>query len=115
MILTSETLEAIEYINKLYHCYDTPDKLIRGMLRDFARNMDDNQVFNILKTETSENIVLMNKEQLEHTLGIMMSDSKVIYDFIKKVYELDHSAISALSRLNGLTGRLDDLYKEVNE
>lgn len=49
MIISNESIEAIEYIMKIYSCYKTTDDVIRAMLRDFARNTDNDVIFDILK------------------------------------------------------------------
>ena len=54
MIISNESIEAIEYIMKIYSCYKTIDDVIRAMLRDFARNTDNDVIFNILKKNTSK-------------------------------------------------------------
>ena len=54
MIISKECIEAINYIAKIYSCFKSPDDVIRGMLRDFARNTGDDVIFNILKTKTDD-------------------------------------------------------------
>ena len=54
MIISNESIEAIEYIMKIYSCYKTTDDVIRAMLRDFARNTDNDVIFDILKKKTSK-------------------------------------------------------------
>ena len=52
MIISNESIEAIEYITKTYSCYKTTDDVIRAMLRDFARNTDNDVIIDMLKTKT---------------------------------------------------------------
>ena len=66
MIISNESIEAIEYIMKIYSCYKTTDDVIRAMLRDFARNTDNDVIFDILKTKTCMiDIVTDPSESLE--------------------------------------------------
>ena len=62
MIISKECIEAINYITKIYPCFKSPDDVIRGMLRDFARNTDNDVIIDILKTK---NIVTDLSESLE--------------------------------------------------
>ena len=66
MIISKECIEAIEYIAKIYSCFKSPDDVIRGMLRDFARNTDNDVIIDILKTKTCMiDIVTDPSESLE--------------------------------------------------
>ena len=65
MIISNESIEAIEYIMKIYSCYKTADDVIRAMLRDFARNTDNDVIFDILKTKTCKKIALVYADKLE--------------------------------------------------
>ena len=53
MIISKECIEAINYIAKIYPCFKSPDDVIRGMLRDFARNTDNDVIIDILKKSES--------------------------------------------------------------
>ena len=65
MIISKECIEAIEYIAKIYSCFKSPDDVIRGMLRDFARNTDNNVIFDILKTKTAKKIALVYADKIQ--------------------------------------------------
>ena len=65
MIISKECIEAIDYIAKIYPCFKSPDDVIRGMLRDFARNTDNDVIFKMLKTKTCEKIATDLSESLE--------------------------------------------------
>ena len=65
MIISKECIEAINYIAKIYSCFKTPDDVIRGMLRDFARNTDNDVIFNILKTKTCKKIAIVYADKLQ--------------------------------------------------
>ena len=65
MIISKECIEAINYIAKIYSCFKSPDDVIRGMLRDFARNTDNDVIIDILKTKNLINIVTDLSESLE--------------------------------------------------
>ena len=60
MIISKECIEAIEYIAKIYPCFKSPDDVIRGMLRDFARNTDNDVIIDILKTKTCNDINIID-------------------------------------------------------
>ena len=53
MIISKECIEAINYIAKIYPCFKSPDDVIRNMLRDFARNTDNDAIIDILKKSES--------------------------------------------------------------
>ena len=65
MIISNESIEAIEYITKTYSCYKTTDDVIRAMLRDFARNTDNDVIIDILKTKTCRKIALVYADKLQ--------------------------------------------------
>ena len=65
MIISNESIEAIEYIMKIYSCYKTTDDVIRAMLRDFARNTDNDVIFDILKKKTCRKIALVYADKLQ--------------------------------------------------
>ena len=60
MIISKECIEAINYIAKIYSCFKSPDDVIRGMLRDFARNTDNDVIIDILKTKTCNDINIID-------------------------------------------------------
>ena len=65
MIISKECIEAINYIAKIYPCFESPDDVIRGMLRDFARNTDNDVIIDILKTKTCKKIALVYADKLQ--------------------------------------------------
>lgn len=65
MIISKECIEAINYIAKIYPCFKSPDDVIRGLLRDFARNTDNDVIFNMLKTKTCRKIALVYADKLQ--------------------------------------------------
>ena len=65
MIISKECIEAINYISKIYSCFKSPDDVIRGMLRDFARNTDNDVIIDILKTKTCKKIALVYADKLQ--------------------------------------------------
>ena len=60
MIISKECIEAINYIAKIYSCFKSPDDVIRGMLRDFARNTDNDVIIDILKNKTCNDINIID-------------------------------------------------------
>ena len=65
MIISKECIEAINYITKIYSCFKSPDDVIRGMLRDFARNTDNDVIIDMLKTKTCKKIALVYADKLQ--------------------------------------------------
>ena len=65
MIISKECIEAIEYIVKIYSCFKSPDDVIRGILRDFARNTDNDAIIDILNTKTCKKIALVYADKLQ--------------------------------------------------
>ena len=65
MIISKECIEAINYIVKIYPCFKSPDDVIRGMLRDFARNTDNDAIIDILNTKTCKKIALVYADKLQ--------------------------------------------------
>ena len=65
MIISKECIEAINYITKIYPCFKSPDDVIRGMLRDFARNTDNDVIIDMLKTKTCKKIALVYADKLQ--------------------------------------------------
>ena len=65
MIISKECIEAINYIAKVYSCFKSPDDVIRALLRDFARNTDNDVIFDIIKTKTCRKIALVYADKLQ--------------------------------------------------
>ena len=65
MIISKECIEAIDYIVKIYSCFKSPDDVIRGLLRDFARNTDNDVIFDMLKTKTAKKIALVYADKIQ--------------------------------------------------
>ena len=65
MIISKECIEAIDYISKIYSCFKSPDDVIRGMLRAFACNTDNDVIIDILKTKTCKKIALVYADKLQ--------------------------------------------------
>ena len=65
MIISKECIEAIEYIAKIYSCFKSTDDVIRGLLRDFARNTDNDVIFDMLKTKTAKKIALVYADKIQ--------------------------------------------------
>ena len=85
MIISNESIEAIEYIMKIYSCYKTTDDVIRAMLRDFARNTDNDVIFNILKKNTSTRLAMIDADRFTK-LNLMLNElSDSIDDLNKKL------------------------------
>ena len=71
MIISKECIEAINYIAKIYPCFKSPDDVIRGMLRDFARNTDNDVIIDILKTKTCKKIALVYADNCDRPIRII--------------------------------------------
>lgn len=85
MIISNESIEAIEYIMKIYSCYKTTDDVIRAMLRDFARNTDNDVIFDILKKNTSKRLAMIDADRFTK-LNLMLNElSDSIDDLNKKL------------------------------
>lgn len=65
MIISKECIEAIDYIAKVYSCFKSPDDVIRALLRDFARNTDNDVIFDMIKTKTCRKIALVYADKLQ--------------------------------------------------
>ena len=79
MIISNESIEAIEYITKIYPCFKSPDDVIRGMLRDFARNTDNDVIIDMLKTKTCKKIELLAND-MENTIDSLKKDIDSYYE-----------------------------------
>lgn len=103
MIISKECIEAIEYIAKIYSCFKSPDDVIRALLRDFARNTDNNVIFDILKTKTCRKIALVYADKLQ--------------DYKDKMEEcIDEIRLSANDMekaIDSLRKDLDDYYRSI--
>ena len=85
MIISNESIEAIKYIMKIYSCYKTTDDVIRAMLRDFARNTDNDVLFDILKKNTSKRLAMIDADRFTK-LNLMLNElSDSIDDLNKKL------------------------------
>ena len=98
MIISKECIEAINYITKIYSCFKSPDDLIRGMLRDFARNTDNDVIFDMLKTKTCKKIALVYADKLQ--------------DFIDKI---DNCSEEIGSYANDIEKAIESLSKDIGE
>ena len=65
MIISKECIEAINYIVKIYTWFNSPDDVIRALLRDFARNTDNDAIIDILKTKTCRKIALVYADKFQ--------------------------------------------------
>ena len=94
MIISKECIEAINYIAKTYSYFKSPDDVIRGLLRDFARNTDNNVIFDILKTKTCRKIAIVYADKLQDykdkmndcsdEIGFSVNDMEKTIDSLKK-------------------------------
>lgn len=94
MIISKECIEAIDYIAKVYSCFKSPDDVIRSLLRDFARNTDNDVIFNMLKTKTCRKIALVYADKLQDykdkmedcsdEIGLSANDMEKAIDSLKK-------------------------------
>lgn len=98
MIISKECIEAIEYVAKIYSCFESTDDVIRGMLRDFARNTDNNVIFDILKTKTCRKIALVYADKLQ--------------DFIDKI---DDCSEEIGSYANDIEKAIESLSKDIGD
>ena len=98
MIISKECIEAINYITKIYSCFKSPDDVIRGMLRDFARNTDNDVIFDMLKTKTCKKIALVYADKLQ--------------DFIDKI---DNCREEIGSYANDIEKAIESLSKDIGE
>ena len=63
MSISNQSIEALESLTKIYSCYKTTDDVIRAMLRDFARNTDNDVIFVILKKKTSKRLAMIDADR----------------------------------------------------
>ena len=114
MIISKECIEAINYITKIYSCFKSPDDVIRGMLRDFARNTDNDVIIDILKTKTCKKIALVYADKLQDykdkmkdcidEIRLLANDIENTIDSLKKdigsYYELTIDLINIVTDLS---------------
>lgn len=94
MIISKECIEAIEYVAKIYSCFESPDDVIRGMLRDFARNTDNDVIFKMLKTKTCRKIALVYADKLQDFIDKIDDCSEEIGSYANDI----EKAIESLSK-----------------
>ena len=119
MIISKECIEAIDYIAKVYSCFKSPDDVIRGLLRDFARNTDNDVIFNMLKTKTCRKIALVYADNLQDykdkmedcidEIGLFANDMEKAIDSLKK--DIDNYYGSTVDLINIVI----DLSKSLEE
>ena len=103
MIISKECIEAINYIAKIYSCFKSTDDVIRDMLRNFARNADNDVIFDILKTKTCRKIALVYADKLQDYKDKMDYYSEEIGSYANDI----EKAIESLSK------DIDDYYASV--
>ena len=106
MIISNESIEAIEYITKIYPCFKSPDDVIRGMLRDFARNTDNDVIIDMLKTKTCKKIALVYADKLQDykdkmedcidEIELLANDMENTIDSLKKDIDSYYDSIGDL-------------------
>ena len=94
MIISKECIEAIDYIAKIYSCFESPDDVIRGLLRDFARNTDNDVIFDILKTKTAKKIALVYADKIQDVIDKIDDSNKEIGSYANYI----EKAIESLSK-----------------
>ena len=119
MIISKECIEAIEYIAKIYSCFESSDDVIRGMLRDYARNTDNDVIIDILKTKTCRKIALVYADKLQHykdkmedcidEIRLSANDMEKTIDSLKKDIGSYYESISDLINI------VNDLSKSLEE
>lgn len=98
MIISKECIDVINYIAKIYPCFKSPDDVIRGMLRDFARNTDNDAIFEMLKTKTAKKIALVYADKIQ--------------DFIDKI---DDCSEEIGSYANDIEKAIESLSKDIGD
>ena len=94
MIISEECIEAIDYIAKIYSCFKSTDDVIRGMLRDFARNTDNDVIFDMLKTRTAKKIALVYADKIQDFIDKIDDCNKEIGSYANYI----EKAIESLSK-----------------
>ena len=120
MIISKECIEAIEYIAKIYPCFKSPDDVIRGMLRDFARNTDNDAIIDILKIKTCKKIALVYADKLQDykdkmkdcidEIGLYANDIENTIDSLKK--DIDSYYESIIDLINIVTDLSESLEED---
>ena len=119
MIISKECIEAIEYIDKIYSCFKSSDDVIRGMLRDFARNTDNDVIIDMLKTKTCKKIALVYADKLQDykdkmkdcidEIGLLANDIENTIDSLKKdIYSYYESIIDLIDIVTDLSESLEE-------
>ena len=103
MIISKECIEAINYITKTYSCFKSSDDVIRDLLRYFARNADNDVIFDILKTKTSRKIALVYADKLQDYKD-KMEDC---------IDEIGFSTNNMDKAIDSLRKDLDDYYSSI--
>ena len=112
MIISKECIEAIDYIAKIYPCFKSPDDVIRGLLRDFARNTDNNVIFDIIKTKTCRKIALVYADKLQDYKDKMKD---YIDEIELSVNDMEKTIDSLKKDLNCYYGSIVDLINIVTD
>ena len=94
MIISKECIEAIKYIAKIYTWFKSPDDVIRSLLRDFARNTDNDAIIDILKTKTCRKIALVYADKLQDFIDKIDDCSEEIGSYANDI----EKAIESLSK-----------------
>ena len=120
MIISKECIEAINYITKIYSCFKSPDDVIRGMLRDFARNTDNDVIIDMLKTKTCKKIALVYADKLQDykdkmkdcidEIGLYANDIENTIDSLKK--DIDSYYESIIDLINIVTDLPESLEED---
>ena len=119
MIISKECIEAINYITKIYPCFKSPDDVIRGMLRDFARNTDNDVIIDILKTKTCKKIALVYADKLQDykdkmedcidEIRLLVNDMENTIDSLKKdIGSYYESTIDLINIVTDLSESLEE-------
>ena len=120
MIISKECIEAIKYITKIYTWFKSPDDVIRSMLRDFARNTDNDTIIDILKTKTCKKFALVYANKLQDyknkmkdcsdEIGVLANDIENTIDSLKK--DIDSYYESIIDLINIVTDLFESLEKD---
>ena len=94
MIISKECIDAINYIAKIYSCFNSPDDVIRLILRDFARKTNNDVIFDILKTKTCKKIALVYADKLQEFIDKIDDCSEEIGSYDNDI----EKAIESLSK-----------------
>ena len=119
MIISNESIEGIEYIMKIYSCYKTTDDVIRAMLRDFARNTDNDVIFDILKKKTSKRLVMIDADRFtklndsvkNFSDELTLSNNEINKALVMMNLELEKFNLT----LDELSDSIDDLNKKLTK